>query len=133
MLLAAGFFDSPNIILVRQYNSDYTCPNTLYSAFDISFSNEGNSDTALCVNLNSPNENLTFIREKDCLYSNSGEQIPFKFKINDSSFSKTNNVTINYNYFYKKFFFVQNHTITFYYIRENYWQSLELKEEKVFN
>jgi len=128
-----GFFNNPNIILVRQYGSDYTCPYTLYSSFEIIFSNEGTADTSLCVSLNSPNENITFTKEKDCLYSSTGEQTSFKLKINDSSISKINNVTINYNYIYKKFFFTQNHTISCFYGKENYWDSLKLKSQKTLN
>lgn len=133
LLLTAGFFNNPNIILVRQYGSDYTCPTSIYSSFDVSFSNKGTGDTSLCVSLSSPNENITFAKEKDCLYSDAGEQTSFKLQINDSSISKINNVTINYNYFYKKFSFMQNHTISCFYEKENYWNSLMLKTQETLN
>jgi len=133
LLLTAGFFNNPNIILVRQYGSDYTCPNTLYSSFEVTFSNKGTGDTSLCVILNSPNKNITFTKEKDCLYSDAGEPTPFSLQINESSISKLNNATINYNYLYKKFFFMQNHTISCSYARENYWESLKLKTQETLN
>ena|SRR3989344_5262928 len=133
LLLTAGFFNNPNIILVRQFGSDYTCPNNLYSSFEVTFSNKGTGDTSLCVSLNSPNKNVTFTKERDCLYSDAGEQTPFKLQINDSSISKLNNVTINYNYVYKKFSFTQNHTISCFYGKENYWDSLKIKSQETLN
>ena len=133
LLLTAGFFNNPNIILVRQYGSDYTCPNSLYSSFDITFSNKGNADTSLCVSLNSFNENVSFDKEKDCLFVGSGEQTQFSLKLNKSSISKLNNATINYNYIYKRSFFMQNHTISCFYGRGNYWESLNLKTQETLN
>ncbi|MBI2452612.1 hypothetical protein HYV50_06085 [Candidatus Pacearchaeota archaeon] len=133
LLLTAGFFNNPNIILVRQFSSDYTCPDTLYSSFEVTFSNKGTEGTSLCVSLNSPNKNITFTKEKDCLYSDSGEQTSFKLQINDSSISKISNATINYNYLYQKFFFTQNHTISCFYSKENSWESLKLKTQETLN
>ena len=133
LLVATGFFNSPNIILTRQYGSDYTCPNLLYSSFDVTFSNKGNADTSLCVGLSSFNENVTFEKGKDCLYVGSGEQTQFDLKINESSISKLNNVTINYNYLYKKLFSTENHTISCFYGKENYWDSLKLKSQETLN
>ena len=129
LLVAAGFFHSPNIILVRQSASDYTCPNTLYSNFNVMFSNKGSADTSLCVSLSSPNENITFEKESDCLYADTGEQTQFTLEINESSLSNLNNVTINYNYLYTKFFIKQNHTISCEYAKEGNWQ-LVLQSQK---
>ena len=133
LLITIGFFNYPNIILVRQYNSDYTCPNILYSPFDVTFSNKGNADTSLCVYVTSPNKNISFEKDKDCLYASSGEQTQFGLEINKSSISKLSNVTINYNYLYKKRFFMENHTISCFYVRENYWETLNLKSQEILN
>ena len=133
LLLTAGFFNNPNIILVRQFGSDYTCPNILYSSFEVTFSNKGTGDTSLCVSLNSQNKNVTFTKGKDCLYSDAGKQTSFKLQINDSSISKISNATINYNYVYRKFFFTQNHTISCFYGRENSRDSLKLKTQETLN
>ena len=129
LLTAIRFFHSPNIILTRQSASDYTCPDTLYSNFNIMFSNKGSADTSLCVSLSSPNKNITFDKESDCLYVSSGEQTQFTLGVNESSLSNLNNATIKYNYIYTKFFIKQNHTISCEYEKEGNWQ-FNLKSQK---
>lgn len=133
LLTAIGFFHSPNIILTRQTGSDYTCPDALYSNFNIMFSNKGSADTSLCVSLSSQNENITFDKGSDCLYVSSGEQTQFTLGVNESSLSNLNNATINYNYLYKKRFSTENHTISCVYGKENYWDSLKLKTQETLN
>ncbi|MEK6927560.1 MAG: hypothetical protein AABX11_03945 [Nanoarchaeota archaeon] len=133
ILIVIGFFNSPNIKLVRQSGSDYTCPNILYPFFDVSFSNEGSAGTDLCINLNSPNENVSFIKNNDCLFIGSNEQTQFKFVINETSLSRLDNVSIIYSYNYKKWFFNhENNTISCEYAKENNWQFI-LRSQKTLN
>lgn len=122
ILAAIGFFNNSNIILLRQGNSDYTCPTYFYSnsEFDISFKNVGTAGTNLCVSLNSPNKNITFIKRKDCLYVETNKKpTPFNFIINASSIYKIDSVTIDYTYVYTKWIFItKNETISCFYDRE---------------
>ena len=134
LLLTAGFFNSPSIIKIRQGYTDYTCPSSLYSSFQLSFANHGSKDASLCVYAWSDN-NITFSKSSDCLYVPLNSQTDFRLTANESSFSSNiRNVTVYYEFIYKKNFLqLENHTTSCFYNREASFGSFSLASEKAIN
>ena len=121
ILIAAGFFNSPNIVMIRQSNSDYTCPSSINSQFYVYFMNAGNKDTNLCVNVNS--NDISFNKPSDCLFllpNNVGTQ--FEFDINQESLNKRyQNLSITYEWTYNKYVLLsKTYSVTCHYNKTGY-------------
>ncbi|MFA5992440.1 MAG: hypothetical protein WC796_01905 [Candidatus Pacearchaeota archaeon] len=133
VLSTIGFFNSPNIIRIRQIGYDSTCPNTLIpSSFEVSFINQGNKEAnPLYVNIWSEDPNITFVKNSDYLYLSPGSTAQFKLILNQSSINNLN-LTINYGWHYNKHFFqLENHSVSCYYNREYYYSNFNLISEKL--
>lgn len=101
LLATIGAFNISKIILVRQ-GDDYVCPESIYQDFKVVFSNTGNRDASLCVNVDSTEINFT--KKRDCLYLEGGrKEVPFLFKFNNTfKRSEEANITIKYSGKYRR-------------------------------
>ena len=83
LLITAGFFHSANIVRVRSFGSDSTCPTGIYNQFSVTFVNHGSKDTSLCVTAFS--EDVNFSKDLDCLYMahNAQDNTRFTFDIDE--------------------------------------------------
>ena len=130
LLIAAGFFHSSNIVRVRSIGSDSTCPTSIDRDFDVKFINHGSKDTSLCVTAFS--DELNFTKNSDCLYMahNAQSETQFSLEIDEESFPDYNsksNITIIYNYNYKKNFFqTKNLNVTCDYEKKERSNNLQL-------
>jgi len=125
ILIAIGVFNDVNILPVRHSGIDSTCPDKILSDnFKVYFSNEGNAGGKLCVQTTS--DDVNFTKDYDCLFiSPDHGSVPFNFLIDVNTFPEEDNITINYNYTYNKFFiFRQQNTLPCKYkkYQSNYWE-----------
>lgn len=131
-LAQMGIFQNAEIVQMRKVGTDYVCPSNLFSSFDLTFSNTGSKNADLCVEISSPN-NINITKSKDCLYAVQGGEIPFSFRIDESSLKNSENISIFYLFSYKKWFSTINRTFVCKYQHEQYGYHINLVSEKEVN
>ena len=130
ILYYSGYFKEADIHPIRQ-TATSSCPDNVYSAFQVNFENTGETGSALFVEVWS--ENLNFTKSSDSVYL---PQRPtsLTFEINTNSYprisNKEYNFTIHYSYTYKGNEFRKDKTLEIFcrYVREpnnNYLKLIE--------
>lgn len=100
VLIAIGFFSSPNIVPVRQ--TEYSeCPSQISEIYRLLFYNDGTASGALTVSVSS--DDMDFLIDSDTMtLIKDNDPTAFKFKINTSTISESETVSISYEAKYTK-------------------------------
>jgi len=110
ILIATGFFLTPNIVSIRQ--GDYNiCPKNIINGdeFRLKFKNTGPADASLIVTIFSDEINFT-VPTDTLTVPHNNDITPFILKLDKESIPEgfgLKNITIGYSYKYNKFFFIK--------------------------
>lgn len=136
LLIAVGFFNAPDIRMIRDNNIYPSCPSSFSQDFELKFANHGNTGGDLIVNVNEMNKKDFFVTNKDAVFiPANGESYKLKFKISENYsnqynyYAKEDNITIIFDYSYNKLIFIPfKQEITCKYSKESYSYNYKLAE-----